>query len=93
MAQAKKRGVTDLLNIPILLQMLCELYASRKKLPSNISGILQAIVELCFERERKRLNKTWKFADIKHYLIKLGRLAWMALNKKTQQLLLDKVRF
>ena len=93
MTQAKKRGITDLLNIPILLQTLYELYASRKKLPSNLSGILEAIVELCFEREKKRLNKTWQFADIKHYLIKFGRLAYQALNKKTQQLLLEKVKF
>ena len=91
-AKAKKRGITDLLNIPILLQMLCELYASKKrKLPSSRSGIVGEIVKLCFERERKKLKRTWTFADIKHYLIQLGRLAWIGLNRKTQQLLLDKV--
>ena len=89
--QAKKRGITDLLNIPILLQMLCELYDSKKNIPRNLSGILGALVELCFEREKQKLKKSWDFVDIKPYLIKLGRLAWMALNKKTQQLLLSKV--
>ena len=91
MAQAKKKGMTELLCIPILLQMLCILYLSKKSLPKSVTGILGAIVELCFEREKKRLGKTWKFADVKHYLIKLGKLAWEALNKETQQLLLNKV--
>ena len=92
MAQAKKRGITDLLNIPIMLQMLCELYVSRKRLPSSRSGIVRAIVELCFEREKKKLNKNWTFADIEPYLIQLGRLAWIGLNKNTQQYLLNRVK-
>ncbi len=90
-AKAKLRNLMDILTIPIMLQMVCELYALGKDLPNTKNEILKAIFDFSFERVKRNRGQSWTEDEKDEVLFKLGKLAWEALQRDTRQLLLDKV--
>ncbi len=91
--QAKRAGLYGLLRIPIILYMACAVFEEYNSLPSNRTRIFEKIVAMSISRTTlKTLGKTANDVENLHDLtIKLGKLAWEALNKPTRKLLLSKV--
>ena len=50
----KSKCAGDLMSIPIILSMVCTLFACNSALPKTLTGILQAIVDRCMDREAIR---------------------------------------
>ncbi len=93
--QAKESSLTHLLHVPIILLMACVLFNEHKSLPASKTGVFNKILTMSISRTTlKMMGKTaHEIENLEELLIKLGKLAWEALNKKTKQLLLSKVRF
>ena len=89
--KAKSRYMMDILTIPIMLQMVCELYAAGKDLPETKMDIMRSIFDFCFDRASQKTGQTWSDEMKNELLFKLGRLSWKALTKEERQLILDKV--
>ena len=87
--------ITDLLQIPIILLMVCVLYYREQKLPNSHTEIIERIVEMILDRSAlKHFGRKWgKIPGLKASLYQLGKLAWKTLKSKTRQLLLSKVFF
>ncbi len=83
-----------LLHVPIILLMACAVFIENKCLPSHKTGLLQQVVHMSISRTTlKTMGKTaQEVKNLHELMIKLGKLAWEALNKKSKQLLLYKVR-
>ncbi len=92
--QADESGIVDLLHVPIILLMACVVFAEYKSLPSSKTGVFNKILTMTISRTTlKTMGKTaLQIENLEELLIKLGKLAWEALTKKTKQLLLSKVR-
>ncbi len=92
--QADESGMVDLLHVPIILLMACVVFAEYKSLPSSKTGVFNKILTMTISRTTlKTMGKTaLQIENLEELLIKLGKLAWEALTKKTKQLLLSKVR-
>ena len=92
--QAKKAQLDELLRIPIILLMVCVLYSNEQSLPDTKTGIVWAIIKMCMDRSTlKQLDKKWNdIENIEGMLFHLGELSWLALERKTKQLLISKVR-
>ena len=82
----------SLMKIPILLHMICMLFACNLALPSSQTGILQAIVDRCIDREAIRAKGQKAVDKTKQALFKLGNLAWQGLNKPGKKLIFEKVK-
>ncbi len=82
-----------LLHIPIILLMACALFIKKHCLPSSKTGLFEQVVEMCISRTTlKTMGKTASEIENLHELmVKLGKLAWKALNKDSKQPLLFKV--
>ena len=95
--QAKRNSLYDnwkdgsLLSIPILLHMICVLFMCKNTLPRTKTGIMQAIVDRCIDRECLRAKGEKAVAATKQVLLDLGKLAWEALNEPGKKLLFDRV--
>ena len=81
----------SILTVPILLHMICILFHNKQILPSSILGIIQAMVDRCMDREavRAKGRKAEQRAD--EALLRLGKLAWVGLNKPVKKLIFEKV--
>ena len=92
MEQVNSRKLhVDILAIPLFLHMICVLFICNVILPKTRSGVFQAIVERCVNRESIR-NKGKKAMDnAKQALLRLGKLAWEGLNEPGIKLIFDKV--
>ena len=80
-----------ILTIPILLNMVCVLFKCNKSLPSTRTGIAQAIVDRCIDREAIRAEGQKAVDSAKQALYNLGKLAWHGLNEPGKKLVFDKV--
>ncbi len=83
-----------LLYVPIILLMACTVFLENHCLPSSKTGIFKRVVHMCVSRTTlKTMGKTAKHVENLHeLLVKLGKVAWMALNREGKQLLIYKVR-
>ena len=94
--KAQESRIADILSIPIILQMLCVLFANDDSLPGIRTGIIWAVVKRCIDCSFLRLNglKPHLTASEKHeILVNLGSLAWKSLQNNIKQLLLNKVSY
>ena len=90
-AKARHRNMLDILKIPIMLRMVCELYASEKDLPQTKTEIMESIFHFSFERAMERSGLNWTEDEKSEVMYKLGKLAWESLSKDARPLLLDQV--
>ncbi len=83
-----------LLRVPIILLMACTVFIENKCLPSNKTGLFEQVVRMCISRTTlKTMGKTASQVENLHELmVKLGKVAWTALNRGSKQLLIIKVR-
>ncbi len=83
----------ELLHVPIILLMACAVYIENKCLPSNKTTIFKQVVHMCISRTTlKTMGKTAsEVENLRELLLKLGKLAWQALIRKSKKLLLYKV--
>ncbi len=88
---------TGALHVPILLLMSCAVYNKNDSLPSSKTGLFEKIVDMSISRTTLKMKCLQKSAteipNLQELKVKLGALAWAALNKDKQQLLLNKVSF
>ena len=94
--KAQESRITDILSIPIILQMLCVLFAHDDSLPETRTDIIWALVKRCIDCSFLRLNGTKSHltaSEIHKILVKLGSLAWKSLQSNVKQLLLNKVSY
>ncbi len=82
-----------LLYVPIILLMACTVFLRNKCLPSSKTGLFKQVVHMCVSRTTlKTKGKTASEVQSLHELmVKLGKLAWAALNRGCKQLLIYKV--
>ena len=85
-----KYGKT-LLRIPILLNMICILFSVSSALPETLTGIVQAIVDRCMDREALRTRGVKAEEAAKQALLNLGKLAWQGLCEPGKKLIFTKV--
>ncbi len=96
-------GYDGLLHIPIILLMACAVFIENKSLPPSKTDIFAKIVDMSISRttlkkmeDSKNSKKQQEMAKVVENLpelkVKLGKLAWAALNRESKQLLLYKVR-
>ncbi len=83
-----------LLHIPIILHMACAVFREHQSLPSSKTGLFRLVVNNCISRTTlKKFQKTaGEVKNLHQLMVKLGKLAWQALNRENKQLLLYKVR-
>ncbi len=83
-----------LLHIPIILLMACTVFSEKKCLPSSKTGLFKQVIMMCINRTTKKtMGKTAsEVSNLHHLMLKLGQLAWEALNRENKQLLIFKVR-
>ena len=95
--QAQETNIDDLLKIPIVLLMICILYAEKGFLPKSKTETYDQIIDLLIDRTILKSPQPGMHANIKEsmdeLLIALGELCWKALLNDVKQLLLDKVTF
>ena len=93
--QAQETNIDDLLKIPIVLLMICILYAEKGFLPKSKTETYDQIIDLLIDRTILKSLEPGMRANIKEsmdeLLIALGELSWKALQNDVKQLLLDKV--
>ncbi len=83
-----------LLHVPIILLMGSTVFLDQHSLPSTKTGLFKQVVRMCVSRTTlKTMGKTASEVNNLHELmLKLGKVAWIALNRKSKQLLIFKVR-
>ena len=64
---------------------------SKNTLPKTKTGIMQAIVDRCVDRECLQAKGEKAVGTVKQVLLDLGKLAWKALNESGKKLLFDRV--
>ncbi len=82
-----------LLRVPIILLMACTVFIENNSLPSNKTEIFSQVVSMCISRTTlKTMGKiSCEVENLQSLMVKLGKLAWVALNRKSKQLLIYKV--
>ncbi len=82
-----------LLHVPIILLMACTVFIENHCLPSSKSGLFKQVVHMSISRTTlKTMGKTaGEVANLYEMMVKLGKVAWNALNRKSKQLLIYKV--
>ena len=90
-AKTRDRDMMDILTIPIMLQMVCELYTVGRDLPQTKMDIMKSIFDFSFERATQKTGQALSDEKKDEILLELGRLSWEALGKETRQLILNKV--
>ncbi len=83
-----------MLYIPIILLMACTVFTENDHLPSSKTGLFKQVVHMCISRTTlKTMGKTAsEVENLPELMVKLGKLAWIALNRGSKQLLVYKVR-
>ena len=79
--KAEKSGLHDwyrygMLVVPVLLNMICVLFNSNQTLPNTKTGIMQAIVDRCIDREAIRAKGQKAVNSATRALYNLGKMAW-----------------
>ncbi len=102
LAQGEQAGIhstsfsedADLLHVPIILLMACTIFLENHCLPSSKTGLFKKVIHMSTSRTTlKTMGKTASEVEGLHELmVKLGELAWTALNRGSKQLLIYKVR-
>ncbi len=84
-----------LLHVPIILLMSSTVFLDQHSLPSTKTGLFTQVVRMCVSRTTlKTMGKTASEVENLHSLmVKLGKVAWIALNRKSKQLLIFMVRY
>ncbi len=59
LAQPQHQALRSLVRTPLLLKMLCEVYAFEQKLPTNRGKLLEAFVQTRWEWESQRQSDRW----------------------------------
>ncbi len=92
-SQTEKCGMWRLVHIPIILLMSCTLFSENQGLPSSKTGLFKQVIMMCVSRTTKKtMGKVASEVENLHELmVKLGNLAWEALNRESKQLLIYKV--
>ena len=92
MEQVNSRKLhVDILAIPLFLHMICVLFICNVILPKTRSGVFQAIVKRCVNRESIRNKGKKAVNNAKQALLRLGKIAWEGLNEPGIKLIFDKV--
>ena len=86
-------GNYGVLTKPILLSMICVLFKCNQTLSNTITGIIQAIVDRCINREAIRAKGQKSVDKAKRALYNLGKLAWQGLNEPGKKLIFEEVYF
>ena len=92
--QAVNRSIDiskGIMTIPILLHMICVLFMCNMSLPKTKTGIIQAIVNRCVDREAIRAKGQKAIDSANQALYNLGKLAWQGLKEAGKKLFFDKV--
>ena len=84
---------SGILRIPILLAMTCALFKYNVKFCKTRTGIMQAMVDRCIDRESLRAKGQKAMESTKKALSDLGKLAWQGLNEPGKKLIFEKVCF
>ena len=98
LSQAEQAGIhgyrDGLLHVPIILLVACTVFLEHQRLPSSKTGLFRQVVLMCVSRTTlKTMGKTASEVENLHELmVKLGKVAWVALNRESKQLLIFKVR-
>ncbi len=81
------------LHVPIILLMACTVFIENHCLPSSKLGLFKQVVQMCISRTTlKTMGKTAsEVENLYEMMVKLGKVAWNALNRKSKQLLIYKV--
>ena len=74
----------SLLTIPFLLNMVCFLFNFKMTLPKTTTGIMDAVVNRCLDREAIRAKGKKAVESAKRVLLRLGKLAWQGLMERNQ---------
>ncbi len=71
-----------LIHVPIILLMACTVFIENHSLPSSKTGIFKQVVNMCISRTTlKTMGKTAsEVENLQELMVKLGKLAWEALN-------------
>ena len=69
----------SLLTIPFLLNMVCVLFSSSMTLPKTTTGVIDAMVNRCMDRESIRAKGQKAVDGARSALYTLGKLAWEGL--------------
>ena len=86
--KAKKRGIYDLLKIPILLLMLSVSYIETGSLPKRRTDIMWEIIQMYIKRAKEKSVPIEKLDELLYHL---GELSYDASQRDTHQLLIKKV--
>ena len=93
--QVKESGIDELLRVPIILLMACQLFYEKRHLPKTKTEVVGSIFELSMDRTTLKENnfglKSTEIENLHSILFVLGKFSWKALKKNVQQLLLNKV--
>ena len=81
-----------ILTVPIFLHIVCILFICNLPLPKTRTGLLQAIVDRCIDREAIRTKGRTAVDSAKRALYNLGRLAWQGLCEPGKKLIFTKVK-
>ena len=91
--QAKKAGIAGLLHVPIILLFSCLIFQEHNSLPKSQTEIYKEVFKLLIDRSTEK-DESVKNLDkdlLDDLLDMLGEASWNALQKKTGELLLNKV--
>ncbi len=82
-----------LLKIPILLLMACQIFKENRSLPSSETEIIATMIKLSISRTTSKTlgKKADDIDNLDMLLCLLGKLAWDALQRDSQELLIKKV--
>ncbi len=85
--------IYDLLRIPILLLMVCQIFKENKSLPSSKTQTIDTMIKLSMSRTTMKTlgKKADDIDDLDKLLCLLGELAWGALKRDSQELLIKRV--
>ena len=91
--QAKKTGIYDLLNVPIIMLMVCTVFFEKKSLPKTRTEIVGTIFSLAMDRSTLKTfgTRSAEVRDLDGLLYVLGEISLSSLQKDVQQLLIFKV--
>ena len=94
--QANESGIDELLRVPIVLLMTCQLFNERRHLPKTKTEIVGSIFHLSMDKATLKEHnfglKSIEVENLHSMLFVLGEIAWRALQNNIHQLLLYKVR-
>ncbi len=96
MSEANPSGIKDLLSIPIVIRLTCDLYKKNKALPRkrepNWHKLIEEVIYKTIETTLKKSRKEFSKERIDALLAKLGKLSWEALQKPSEQQFIEKVK-